>query len=635
MTGKLDVHLFSSTQVSPTGRTSRTVLKQVESQSQCTHLEKSDSEHQRSPPASSVKRCSRAARLHSPEPPATPVGSTHDADVSDVESLCSAVSDTETPLTRMKRRAKRSRRGCGGDEELSEVESCSSVLSASSAGWSTRRSARRKTLPPRSDAAQGSVKTDSVQDSCGSTVSTSRVTRSQRKAAPARSSTKPTGESELSDPDSYLSSISGADVPKSTNRPAPRSRRETGPIPINIDKDGEHTSLTLTPVRQSSRVAARKKRLAAVEVSEPQSCDSEGFESGPSYSRGNRQRRKAKILESDSDSDLTDLQSPGGSSCSKQSSSRASSKNKRPETPNVSRDSVKIVSVGEKNVESVEDIMSLDDSRLEITVIEGAECTLVEEEIEQDPKSNGNETIGETEVPAQDSPSVEDAAVAVGRQQEELCVENRQEDTLELEEMQEKAESEPLKIEICETKEHGVAAGVTETDQLQEGTDVGAALHQEVEARPVAGDDQQVVECFQVTSSQEHNITVDSVSEEEPQVITIQKKELISLLDSSEDEEDEDEEEDEEREVSDTEERGVPSPKPGAADMAVEGLFMIDTRPGQEADEQYCVEKAMEKKRIPEDKAEQEEEEDFVDEEGSDDDDEDADVLYSSRNPLL
>lgn len=604
-------------------------MKQVESRSQGTHQEKSDGEHQGSPPASSVKRCSRAARLHSPEPPATPVGSTHDADVSDVESLCSAVSDTETPLTRTKRRAKRSRRGCGGDEELSEVESCSSALSASAAGWSTRRSARRKTLPPRSDAAQGSVKTDSVQDSCGSTVSTSRVTRSQRKAAPARSPTKLTGESELSDPDSYLSSISGADVPKSTNRPAPRSRRETGPIPINLDKDGEHTSLTLTPVRQSSRVAARKKRLAAVEVSEPQSCDSEGFESGPSYSRGNRQRRTAKIQDSDSDSDLTDLQSPGGSSCSKQSSSRTSSRNKRPETPNVSRDSVKIVSVVEKHVESVEDT-SLDDSRLENTVIEGAECTLVEEEMEQDPKSSEIETTGETEVPAQDSPSVEDAAVAVRCQQEELCVENRPEDTLELEEMQEKAESEPLKIEICETKEHGVTAGVTETDQLQEGTDVGAAPDQEVEARPVDGDDQQVVECVQVTSSEEH-VTVDSVSEEEPQVITIQKKELISLLDSSEDE-DEDEEEDEEREVSDTEEkRGAPSPKPGAADMAVEGLFMIDTRPGQEADKQYLVEKATE---IPEDKAEQEEEEDFVDEEGSDDD-EDADVLYSSRNPLL
>ncbi|TWW57895.1 Deoxynucleotidyltransferase terminal-interacting protein 2 [Takifugu flavidus] len=620
-------------QVSPTGRTSRRVLKQVESQSQCTHLEKSDSEHQGSPPASSAKRCSRAARLHSPEPPATPVGSTHDADVSDLESLCSAVSDAETPLTRTKRRAKRSRRGCGGDEELSEVESCSSALSASSAGWSTRRSARRKTLPPRSDAAQGSAKTDSVQDSCGSTVSTSRVTRSQRKAAPARSSTRQTGESELSDPDSYLSSISGADVPKSTNRPAARSRRETGPIPINLDKDGEHTSLTLTPVRQSSRVAARKMRLAAVEVSEPQSCDSEGFESGPSYSRGSRQRRTAKIQDLDSDSDLTDLQSPGGSSCSKQSSSRTSSRNKRPETPNVSRDLVKTFSVVEKNVESAENT-SLDDSRLENTVIEAAECTLVEEELEQDPKSNGIETIAETEVPAQDSPSVEDAAVAGRRQQEELCVENRHEDTLELEERQEKAESEPMKIEVYETKEHDVAAGVTETDQLQGGTDVGAALDQEVEARPVDGDDQQVVECFQVTSSQEHNITVDSVSEEEPQVITIQKKEFISLLDSSEEEEDE--EEDEEREVSDTEEkRGVPSPKPGAADMAVDGLFMIDTRPGQEADQQYFVEKATEKKKIPEDKAEQEEEEDFVDEEGSDDDDEDADVLYSSRNPLL
>lgn len=579
-----------------------------------------------------MKRCSRASRLHSPEQPATPLGSSHDTDVSDVESLCSAVSDTQTPLTRSKRRTKRSCR----DEELSEVESCSSVVSASSAGWSTRRSLRRKALTPRSDAVQGAVKMDSVQDSCSSTVSTpSRVTSSRRKPS-TRSSTKQSGDSEFSDPDNYLSSISGADVPSTTRRAA-RSRRQTGPIPINMDKAGDNTSQT--PVRQSSRVAARKKSSAAAEASEPQSCDSEGFESGPSYSRQSRQRRVAKIQ--DSDSDLTDLQSPDDSSCSKRSSSRTSSRNKRPETPNVPRQSVKIVTVEEKSVESAEDA-PLDDSRLENTVVaEDADCTLVEEEIRQDPKSDEAGTIGETKVSAQDSQSVEDAAVAVTCQQEELCVEIQKGGTLELEEIQEKAATEPSKLEICETKEQDAAARDTDADQLQGGKDDDAAVdpqlceeEEEMEAGPVDGGDQQVVKCFQVTSSQGHNVKVDSVSEEEPEVITIWKKELISLLDSSEDDEEEDGEE--EGDVSDAEEkRSVPSPKPGAAGMDIDGLFMIDTRPGQEADEQYYLGKAAEKKEPTEDKAEQEEEEDFVDEEGNDDDDEGADVLYSSRNPLL
>lgn len=577
-----------------------------------------------------MKRCSRASRLHSPEQPATPLGSSHDADVSDVESLCSAVSDTQMPLTCWKRRAKRSR----GDEELSEVESCSSAVSASSAGWSTRRSSRRKALTPRSDAVQGAVKMDSVQDSSGSTMSTpSRVTSSRRKPS-TRSSTKQSGDSEFSDPDNYLSSISGADVPKSTTRRAARSRRQAGPIPINMDKDRDSTSLT--PVRQSSRVAARKKMLAAAEASEPQSCDSEGFESGPSYSRQSRQRRVAKIQ--DSDSDLTDLQSPDDSSCSKRNSSRTSSRNKCPETPNVPRQSVKIVTDEEKSVESAEDTL-LDDSRLENTVVaEDADCTLVEEESSQDPKSDEAGTIGETKVSAQDSQSVEDAAVAVSCQQEEPCVEIHKGGTLELEKIQEKAATELWKLEICE---QDAAARDTDADQLQGGKDDDAAFDpqlceegEEMEAGPVDGGDQQVVKCFQVTSSQGHSVKVDSVSEEEPKVTTVWKKELISLLDSSEDNEEDDDEE--EGDISDTEEkRGVPSPKPGAAGVVLDGLFMIDTRPGQEADEQYYLGKVAEKEEPTEDKAEQEEEEDFVDEEGNDDDDEGADILYSSRNPLL
>lgn len=572
-------------------------------------------------PSSALKRCSRASRLHSPEPPATPLGSIRDTDVSDVESLCSAVSDMETPLTRSKRRAKPLRRVCRGDEELSDAESCSSAVSASSAGRNTRQSVRRRTLPQRSGAIQAAAKVDSVQDSCGSAVSTSsRVTRSQRKATPARSSSKRTDDSEHSSPDSCLSSVSEAHVPKSTNSRAVGPRKVTGPVPMNIDKAEECTSLTLTPVRQSSRVAARRKMSAAVEVSEPQSCDSEGFESGPTYSRASHRRRVAKTL--DSDSDLTDVQSQDSSSCSKRGSSRRSLRNK---------------SVVGKSVEPAEDT-SLDD--LETTVIaEDAEVTLLEEETQQDPKSDEVSMTEEKETSEQDSHSVEGAAAAAGHQQEELCEETQKEETVDLEELREKASSEPSKTEIDKSREQDAAVWLTDADQ---GSKDDPAVvepdlceeEKEIEAGP---DDQQVVKCFQVSSRQER-VKVDSVPEEEPEVITIQKNEVISLLlDSEDDEEDEDEDEDEELgEVSDTkEERDTPSPKRGEADMAVDGLFMIDTRPGEEVDEQYFMEKVTEEeKKTTEDKAEQEEDEEFVDEEGNDDDEE-TDVLYSSRNPLL
>lgn len=594
-------------------------MKQVESQS--THLEKCENKNQAFPPASTVKRCSRASRLHSPEQPATPVGSTRDTDVSDVESLCSVLSDIETPLTRSRQRAKLACRVNQGDEELSEVESCSSAISASSPGRKTRQSTKRKTISRSSDGVQGAVKMASVQDSCSSTVSTSsRVTRSQRKAAATRLTTKHSDDSELSAPDSCLSSVSDADVPSSSTRSAARPREQTGPIPISIDQAEDRTSLT--PARQSSRVATRRNMLHAAGVSTSQSYDSEGFESGPTYSRENRRQRVVKTL--DSDSDLSDLQSPDWSSCSKESSSHTCLGNQSPETPIVSRLSVKDIGV-ENSVELAED--TLHDSMLENTVIaEDADCTMLEE-VEQDPKPDKVNMAEETKVSGQDSPGVKDAAVAARHQQEELGEENEKADTLELEEMQEKA------------------ARVIDISLLQGDKDDSADVEpllceedEEMEARPVDSD-KKVVECCQVSSSQEHNVKVDSIYEDEPEVITIQKKEVLSLLDSSEDEEedeeDEDEEdEDEEREAPETEEMGgVPSSKSGAADMAVDGLFMIDTRPGQEADGQYYMEEVKNKKATK-DNDEREEEEEFVDEEVNDDNEE-TDLLYSSRNPLL
>lgn len=625
------------------------------------------------------------------------MGSTHEGDVSDVESVCSAVSGMEAPITCTRGRRKQPRTVSQEDEEISEVESCSSAVSASNAGRSTRRRTRRKMIPESSDPAHveaGDTKVDVVQEaeSCGSVVSESqRVTRSQRKTARTRSSAKQqTEDLELSDTDSYLSSVSGADV-------STRSRRQTGSIPIHLD-EAEESSLSPAPTRRSRR-AARGKTAVDVDVSEPQSCDSESFESGPTYRMQTRRQGKAKAL--DSDSELTDVHSLTGSPCSTRSrgtpcSSRAGSGNSSQGAP-ASRRSVKQLSiVVERGVELAEVDTSLNDSRLESTVIaEDADRTLLEEDESQtleekeqdcvsgaDPRSNEEDTIKEkrgVSVSEEDSHvshspgCVEEAvgkpAVIVGYQQGEPYEENKDGDASEMERMQETdSSSEPLEPylsvteALCErtsetieeTEERDTAMEVADVDVEEEDAVVEtrpSEEEEEMEVGPLNSDGQQMVdssevqvESIQVTSSQQHSITVHNISivdsdpKQQTEDVTVQNRTAVSLLESSEDE---DEDEEEERAVSEeeymAEERGGPSNKSEAAGTSVGGLFMIDTRPGQEADEQYYMEKPPEKeeKTAGEERVEQEEQEEFVDEEGDDDDDEDANILFLSRNPLL
>ncbi|XP_045904859.1 deoxynucleotidyltransferase terminal-interacting protein 2 isoform X1 [Micropterus dolomieu] len=692
----------------PSGRRTRRTAKQAESPTQHALVETSSQLEKSlpaSPPTSSMKRCTRASRLHSPEQPCTPVGSTHEGDISDLESCCSAVSDIEPPMTRTKGRRRKPRTVSQEDVDMSEVESCSSAISASKAGQSSRRSTRRKAVPESSDPTHArGVEVDLVLDreSCSSVVSESqRVTRSQRKTARTRSSTKQqTEDSELSDADSCASSVSEAGA--STTRRSTRSRKQTGPIPIHLDEASE-SSLSPTPSSRRSR-AARAVAAAAVDVSEPLSCDSEGFESGPTYSRMTRRRGKTQSTGHkavDSDSELTDMHSLIGSPCSTRSrgtpcSSRTGSGNSSRGDP-VSRRSVKELSIVlEKAVEPAEVDTSLDNSRLESTVIdEDADCTLVEEEKSQtleekeglssaDLISNERDTVrvergltailGEMSSLVSDSPgcaeeAVSKLAVTVRHQQEEPCAGNKgHRDTSEMEMMQETiAPSESSKpcqsvtvlcemsSEITEENEEAmeVAQVDTRTSQGHEAVDAVVeprpSEEEKMEVSSLNGDAQQVVELHvesvQVTSNQPHKITVESGPERQPKDVIVQNTKTISLLETSEDEDESADEE--ERDVSgeeeedlgySAEERAGPSSKSGAAGTSVEGLFMIDTRPGEDADEHYYKEKPTEEeeKATGDERAEQEEQdEEFVDEEGDDDDDEDANILFSSRNPLL
>lgn len=624
------------------------------------------------------------------------------------------MSDTEPRMTRTRvRQACKERQE---DEEISEVESCCSAVSVSKAGQSSRRSTRRKPIPERSDPAHveaGDVKVDT--ESCSS--ESQRVTRSQRKTTRTRPAAKQqTEDSEVSDVDSCTSRAS-----RSTTRRSTRSRRQTCPIPIDLDEASEASGSPAQTGRRSR--AARGKTT----VNEAPSCDSEGFESGSTYSMSTRRRGKnqstdPKVLESESD--LTDVQSPVGSPRSSRGkgtpcSSRTGSGNSS-RGVSVTRSSIKNCSIVVTSWEPAKEDSLLQDSRLESTLIaEDADCTLLEEDkshiLEEKEKEDvnssdlaSNEALaadsGETEdvqggsalqkategaesrvnVISEDdshvSPSVSEGlaaevvcetAVMARDQQVEPPAENKDGDTSEVEMMQETVlPSELLKpsetVPICET----VSENIEETKDKEEAMEVAnedthpsqgvehvytvmetqSSKEEEMEVSTLNTDAQQVVdsseaqvESIEVTSSQDHKITVDSSSEQQSKDVIVQNTKVISLLVSSEDEDDYEEEE--EREVSGeeeeekdlAEERGRTSKKSEAAAESVAGLFMIDTRPGQAADENYYKDRLREEEEVAgrsKEGAEQEEQdEEFVDEEDDDDDDEDAEILFSSRDP--
>ncbi|XP_062251285.1 deoxynucleotidyltransferase terminal-interacting protein 2 [Platichthys flesus] len=696
-----------------TVRRSRRTAKRAESPThdalvETSHqLEESNRGSPASSPPSLIKRCTRAARLHSPEQPCTPVDSTHEGDVSDAGSCGSAQSVIELPVTQTRGRRAAPRAVSPEDEEMSGMESCSSVVSLSNAGQIIRRSTRKKRAPASRDLVSASpdralapleaLEVDQMleTESCSAVATESkRVTRSLRKTARSRSAAKPqTEDSEVSDADSCASSVTGAAVTSSTARRSTRSRRSAHVIPINLD---EASDCSYSPPRRGQQTrAARGKASVTVDVSDPPSPNSDGFESGPTYSMTTRRRGRAlpqgpKAL--DSDSDLTDRGTP----CSSRTGSGNSSRGVR-----VTRKSVRDLSIVLNKVcESMVENVSLNDSTLERTLItEDADRTLSEEpmSLTLEEKEDGKEadltskevdtneeekeeekevvagtvdlTSNEVDTIEEEKEVVSEPAVMVKGQQEELSAEKKDENTSEVGMMQEMVESsEPLKpcqsVTVTECEEASGTMAAEEEDQPMEAADVGTHSSQGEEAAgedavvkagpsdeekmEVNTDAQQVVdssevqvESIQVTSSQQLTITVDSEPEQQQNDVIVQKTKVISLLDSSDDEEEGDvsgdDEDEEELGSGKAEEAAGPSKTSESAAASVGGLFMIDTRPGQEADEHYYNERPTEEEEAQNREAEQEvQDEEFLDEEGDDDDDdEDAKILFSCRNPQL
>lgn len=267
------------------------------------------------PQSSTGKRKTRASKRETVS--ANQVDSTHEADVSESESCCSAISDMEAiPDTQP---ARRGQRGAAGGEQpdttkeegVSEVDSCSLSVSR-------RPNTRRATRSLRKAVLTDSAKKDkdvSEAESCSSVVSESKVpdshTRVTRRTAvsSSRASSKcHTEDTELSDPESC---VSGDQT--STVRRATRSRRarfiEAIPMHLEETTDGSNSPL---PRRRSRGLF----KGCPCDPQSPQ--DSESFESGPSMTPRRSTRRLSELKQtgttvSDSESDLTDVYTPLGS----------------------------------------------------------------------------------------------------------------------------------------------------------------------------------------------------------------------------------------------------------------------------------------------------------------------------------
>lgn len=151
-----------------------------------------------------------------------------------------------------------------------------------------------------------------------------------------------------------------------------------------------------------------------------------------------------------------------------------------------------------------------------------------------------------------------------------------------------------------------------------------------------------------VTSIQDLKVSVSDADKlEEPRdTVIIQKSGVISLLESSDEDDDNSQHSEEEGDgpdgeeeavyIEDEEDAGPSRPQAAAAQSsAPDGLFVIDTQPGLQSDEQcYVDEKEKEGDTAGDTEAiEEQDQEECVDQKG--DFDKDAQVLFTSRNPQL
>ncbi|XP_067250687.1 deoxynucleotidyltransferase terminal-interacting protein 2 [Chanodichthys erythropterus] len=603
--------------------------------------------------------------------------STHEADVSESESCCSVVSDVQaTPRTR-RRTVVREKRA--EQDEVSEAESCSSTVSATRSRRAPR-SLRKCVLT--SAASKDAEKVDDDEDpsgaeSCSSAVSVTKVTDTHRITRSHRKTAVPTTEADPFDPESCSSSVSslrGSVVRRSARNPRVKLIE---PIPLSLE---ETTDAPSSPLPRKLR--DRRRKTGA----EDDEYNSDGCKSGPSMSPWRSTRRQAKLkTESDSESVATDVctsqgspspQRGRGTPCSSRTGS-ASSARAVPVTRTRSKarltDDVGDTAMPEEQKEGEEhelhheSIPVLDGDKAEDTVdqldstmttdtSEALECTMIEEKAEDTTiVLDQDEPIEmlEPQSSTRDIKPVEDRGTETLTPQEEPVTETSVTLTEDREEPGDVSiENEP---EFVETSHVVVHQTCTEPVEIIEGQRCSEPVKEDtVEAAPkdlipvVVEEHEEMVECEKkgvivteeatdtvkttdsdlegpsTSSRTQANLTTTVETSKKPPP----QKEMISLLDSSEDEDSADEGLLSEEEGCSQEAEDVQSEDHvmSEAEAHGNGLFVIDTRPGRQPDEQYYVDA----KQI-----EEEDEDDFVDEEGEDDEDADSKVLFTPRKPLM
>nr|XP_049581706.1 deoxynucleotidyltransferase terminal-interacting protein 2 isoform X1 [Syngnathus scovelli] len=487
----------SNIQATPsTGRRTRSGASQAANSVKTSSRLREDSSDS---PTPSLKRCSRAFRLHSPEQPCTPVSAIHEADVSDldscssvtfnadqpemrsraacktgqeeselgscapknarstrrsapnkrVESLSSVVSHSETPAMGSRRRSKRlSITLNSAEDELSDADSCFSLATVEKTVRSKRSRAAHNVDPVKTgnnEAESSSLPTESQ-----------RATRSQKRST--RSSAK-AKEFDLSDASSFTSEASPAS--QSTIRRSARTRK-VGPIPLNLDETSTSSS---TPSRRTTRRTAAEK-----------SCDSEGFESGSDYTIS--AKRLMKTPSSSSKNAELDSEQTDGHSTLVRAGSGSS-------LQHVPMKGLWVV------LETSPEGHVLHDSMLETTVVaEDADCTLLEEEKQVSVPST-EAAVNQVKLadPNEQEVLVE-AAMAAPDQQHERSAEKQDEDDSAVEKME--AGSSPSEAR-CE--------------------DVGGDDVKDVDLRTeVSGDDQVFCGSVSTTQEQEDDMEVEQVT---------------------------------------------------------------------------------------------------------------------------
>ncbi|CAL8395890.1 unnamed protein product [Boreogadus saida] len=621
-----------------------------------------------------LRRCTKHSRLHSPPQPSTPADS-------DMESGCSALSDSEPQphsTKKMDGKAQPPPTTSQEGEAGSEAESCSSPPSEKRR---TRRSIRARKTPEKPCTSQSDLGEQEA--------SAQRATRSTRRSTRTRASTKKPGEySELSDADScasgfdegppstvratrsarraplsqpiplYLDAASeGSQSPARHGRGRPRAVRGYAASDLSCDSEGLESGPS-TPSRRSTRTRAGSRDAAAATDS-----DSEVLQATLVQSR---EARLSVVLE------RVVAEEPDESPLNE-----STLEDTVVEDKTVTLGDDEALELGEEDATNA-DVKSVCDAP------EGAETIRVGQEgsvaVSVAPGDSAMEDIAAAEAP----PSTEGIEGGVSGENEHMTSsaggEVTADDQQREEELPTTQEATPTTQEATPTTQEATPttqeatpttqvatpttqeATPTTQEELPQAQEVPPSVQGETEAasepiemedmevdasdkeaRQEEGSDRAIVPeaeqaedpPIQVTSSQEPKVKVEPFPEPTPQrpdVVVRQKKKVISLLDSSEEEDDEEvgdngviqEEEGNDDKVEIVEPEGAgPSALPDAAGAG--GLFMIDTRPGQEADLQYLKEGGEEE--------DEGEEEDFVDEEGEDDDDEYNRMLFYNVNP--